>query len=151
MITRLVSGKKYRVVGSQSCHGTPIGSIVTITSSGGPWTISPGNPTFGFTARDEAGRQFTYYAVDIAEIMWTNRKEHAEEVKKEMDAKQKSHDMEMKKLQRLYERLSKYETDEEEYATMIVKAIKGADSEKESIKNLAKTLKERFEYLEAKS
>ena len=145
MITTLVSGKRYRVVGRASGHGTPIGGYMKCTSGGGPWTVN--QPTFSLTGQDEAtGATYTYYACDIAES-YSNRKEHADEVLSEIKQKEK----EIVKLQRLHEKLSKYESDEDEYAAMIIKAIKDSDSEKESIKNLSTMLKERFEYLEKKA
>ncbi len=150
MITNLVVGKKYRLIGtsswgnppSSSAADFPIGKMYECVNLQG---LIPGDvPGRGVTSVIQLKNPRTHqpvsvYLQDLADG-WSSRKEHAAAVKEELTDLKKT--VKQKELE--YERLSKYDSDEEEIASLLVTAMSEEGDPKERVANLAKLLKGRL-------
>lgn len=148
MITKnLEVGKRYKVTDLTSFSNNPesakgsgieVGKTYECVSLNG---LSPTSRarTGTIHLRSGTGLTLCIYLQDLTEG-WSNRKEHAEQVHEEIKEIKKT--LKQKELE--YERLSKYDSDEQEIASLLVTALSDSGDEKERIDNLAKLLKGRL-------
>lgn len=130
-------GTRFKVITNQhSNHTVPVGSIVTSVGH-----ISNLQATGSYVFRSlVTNMNHSIYADELA-MGWASRKEHAEVVLDEIKGLEKQ----IKEKQYLYERLSKFESDEKEIASLLVTALTDTGKpENERIDDLAKLLKGRL-------
>lgn len=143
MIINPTIGRKYKCISFRSFGSgstvDPSGRIIkdryyALTSLG----PQSGDPTAYF--QGESGGPVCMFLSDFADG-FANRKEHAAFVFSEIEALRKT----LKERERLHERLAAFESDEEEIASVLIKATDGSELPlEERIKNLASLLKGRL-------
>lgn len=157
MIYDIAVGKRYKLTGLTSWDGAdPNNHGVQMRLGGiyecvGLQSLRPGphlNPTNTIYLRDDAGRQISVYLQDLSPG-WSTRKEHADYLEGELKSIKDEHkklDKKASELNHQITRLREFESDEQEVAAMMIRAVRESVdvSEEEAIKNLAKTLKGRL-------
>lgn len=137
MITECKAGYKYRIVGNRAGHGFMTGAFVYATST--LTGLRAGSHPIPMALGPTEEAIWNVFPEDV-DLAWANRKEHAEFVKEEIKVLEKK----IKELTHTYDRLNKFESDEEEIASLLVTALSEEGNEKERVKNLAKLLKGRL-------
>lgn len=134
----IVVGKQYKICANQTGHGFSIGEVVVATT--GAAQTAAGRVGSVSMRGVTTGRVYGVYFDDIAEA-WNTRKEQAAFLAEEIK------DLEKKivELKRSQKRLSEFDSDEEEIASVLIKATDNSElPQGERIANLAKLLKGRL-------
>ena len=130
-------GKSYKIIGGRSGHGYVIGDMVTIESDAGAAGGSRLWRCISITG-GSAGLRYSVYTEDL-EVRGHSRKERLEYNNEELA------DIEKRKSQLLAENegLIKFETDEDEVASLLIVACDTSKPEAERVAAVAAVLRQR--------